>query len=61
MGTLHCHRCPDVLTLASEVVAATPGRVRLADSPFFPGGGGQLPDRGVIRWNGGQARVSGFA
>ena len=32
----------------------------LADTPFYPGGGGQLADRGVVRWAGGEARVSGF-
>ena len=29
-------------------------------SPFYPGGGGQLGDRGVLRWSGGEAKVTGF-
>jgi misacylated tRNA(Ala) deacylase len=37
-----------------------PGRVLLAESPFYPGGGGQLPDRGLIRWERGEAEVTGF-
>jgi misacylated tRNA(Ala) deacylase len=61
MATLYCHRDPDALTLTTDVVAASPGRVRLADSPFFPGGGGQLPDRGLLRWTGGETQVAGFA
>lgn len=61
MAPLHCHAHPDRLTLVTTVAAAAPGRVRLAETPFFPGGGGQLPDRGVLRWAGGEARVAGFA
>jgi misacylated tRNA(Ala) deacylase len=54
------HANPDALVLTTTVVNAAPGRVVLADSPFFPGGGGQLPDKGVIRWSGGAAAVAGF-
>jgi misacylated tRNA(Ala) deacylase len=61
MATLYCHRDPDALTLTTEVVAASPGRVKLADSPFFPGGGGQLPDRGVLRHAGGETQIAGFS
>jgi misacylated tRNA(Ala) deacylase len=60
MAPLRCHADPDVLTLSTQVSAAAPGRVLLADSPFFPGGGGQLPDRGVLRFSGGEVPVSGF-
>jgi len=42
------------------VVDAGPGRVLLAESPFFPGGGGQLADRGVLRWESGQSPIAGF-
>jgi misacylated tRNA(Ala) deacylase len=54
------HEHPDVLTIETSVLDAAPGRVMLAASPFFPGGGGQLPDKGVIRWNGGEAAIAGF-
>lgn len=39
---------------------ARPGAVMLDASPFHPGGGGQLADRGRLAWNGGEARVIGF-
>jgi misacylated tRNA(Ala) deacylase len=54
----HVH--PDTLTLVTEIVDAAPGRVLLAELPFFPGGGGQLADRGWLRWSGGEAEVAGF-
>lgn len=54
------HRDPDRLTVTTEVLDARPGAVLLAESPFFPGGGGQLPDRGVLRWASGEAAVTGF-
>lgn len=57
---LFCHEHPETLTLESEVVDARPGAVALAASPFYPGGGGQPADRGVIRWQGGEAAVTGF-
>jgi misacylated tRNA(Ala) deacylase len=54
------HEHPDVLTLETEVLESRPGRLRLFASPFFPGGGGQLADRGLLRWSGGEASVTGF-
>ena len=60
MSRLFYHEYPDTLTLQTSVVDAEPGRVVLAQSPFFAGGGGQLPDKGVIRWNGGEIAVTGF-
>ena len=53
------HEHPDVLTVETSVLDASPGRVLLAASPFFPGGG-QLPDKGVIRWNHGEVAIAGF-
>ncbi len=60
MARYFCHENPETLTIESEIVEARPGRVRLAQSPFYPGGGGQLADRGALRWSGGEVAVSGF-
>jgi misacylated tRNA(Ala) deacylase len=60
MSRCFYHDNPNLLTLETEVVAARPGAVALARSPFYPGGGGQLPDRGVLRWRGGEAAVTGL-
>lgn len=60
MARYFCHEHPDVLTVASTVLDARPGAVVLETSPFHPGGGGQLADRGVVRWNGGEVSVTGF-
>jgi misacylated tRNA(Ala) deacylase len=57
---LFCHDQPETLVVETEVADARPGKVALAMSPFYPGGGGQLADRGVIRGKDGEARVSGF-
>jgi misacylated tRNA(Ala) deacylase len=60
MSRYFCHEHPDVLILESRVVDARPGAVVLEQSPFHPGGGGQLADRGILRWSGGEVRVTGF-
>jgi misacylated tRNA(Ala) deacylase len=59
MSRYYCNEHPETLTLASEVVETRPGAVRLAQHPFYPGGGGQLPDRGVLRWSGGESALTG--
>jgi len=48
MAHLYCHEHPDTLLLATEVVDSRPGKVVLAQSPFYPGGGGQPGDEGEI-------------
>jgi misacylated tRNA(Ala) deacylase len=60
MAHLFCHEHPETLTLETLVVDALPGRVALAQSPFYPGGGGQPADQGVLRWAGGEVGVTGF-
>lgn len=57
---LFCHDRPDTLMLETTVADARPGKIALAETPFYPGGGGQLADRGVVRWSGGEAKVTGF-
>ena len=54
------HEHPDRLSLDTHVLESLPGGLVLATSPFFPGGGGQLADRGEIRWSGGTVAVAGF-
>lgn len=54
------HDSPTLLTLDSQVIDSRPGAVRLAASPFYPGGGGQLPDRGVLETANGIYEVIGF-
>ena len=60
MTRYFCHEHPDTLVLETGVVNARPGAVILERSPFHPGGGGQLADRGVLRWSGGEVRVVGI-
>lgn len=57
---LFCHEHPDTLVLQTSLIDWQPGRVALAETPFYPGGGGQLADRGTVHWNGGEAKVTGF-
>jgi len=57
---LLCHEQPDTLVVQTEIADCRPGKVVLVQSPFYPGGGGQLADRGVVRWNAGEAKVVGF-
>ncbi|HZP98009.1 MAG TPA: alanyl-tRNA editing protein [Reyranella sp.] len=57
---LYCHDHPETLTVQTSVSDARPGKIALAETPFYPGGGGQLADAGVIRWTGGVAKVTGF-
>ena len=60
MARYFCHEHPDVLSLETRVVDARPGAVVLEQTPFYPGGGGQLADRGTLRWNGGEVAVTGI-
>ena len=41
------------------VLAADPGGIVLDTSAFYPGGGGQPPDHGVLLWGGVQTRIVG--
>jgi misacylated tRNA(Ala) deacylase len=60
MSRYFCHVNPDVMALRSMVAESRPGFVRLAEMPFYPGGGGQLPDRGELHWSGGTVPVDDF-
>jgi misacylated tRNA(Ala) deacylase len=60
MARYFCLDNPETLNLVTEVTDARPGRVLLAGSPFYPGGGGQLPDRGKLVWDGGEIAITGI-
>jgi misacylated tRNA(Ala) deacylase len=60
MSRYFCHEHPEVLTLETRIVDVRPGAVVIEETPFHPGGGGQLPDRGVLRWAGGEVAVAGI-
>jgi misacylated tRNA(Ala) deacylase len=61
MTRLFCQDNAEILTLEATVIRARPGAVLLSTHPFYPGGGGQLPDKGILRWQGGEAAVTGFS
>lgn len=60
MSRYFCHEHPDVLVLETRILDARPGGVVLEQSPFHPGGGGQLADRGTLLWHGGEVSVTGI-
>jgi misacylated tRNA(Ala) deacylase len=57
MTAFLCHVAPDLFEFEATVLDTRPGMVLLSRSAFYPGGGGQPADRGVLRWTGGVARV----
>lgn len=60
MTRYFCLDEPEVFDLETTVATAEPGRVLLDRSPFYPGGGGQLADRGRLHWSGGEVALAGF-
>lgn len=60
MSRYFCHDHPEILNLRSPVLESQPGLVRLAEMPFYPGGGGQLPDQGVLEGAAGIVGIAGF-
>jgi len=60
MSRYFCHEHPATLTVVTRVVDERPGAVLLETTPFHPGGGGQLADRGILRWRDGDITVVGM-
>lgn len=60
MAQYLCHDEPELLAFEAEVLESRPGAVRLSRTAFYPGGGGQLPDRGLLEWHDGKIGISGF-
>ncbi len=58
MSPYLCHTQPDCVSFDARVVARRPGAVLLDRSFFYPGGGGQLADRGTLQWSGGEVAVA---
>ena len=48
MSRYACHDRPDETTFETEIIGTEPGAVLLRESLFYPGGGGQLADRGRL-------------
>lgn len=61
MTQLLCLLHPAALSLETHVRDIRPGAVALAQTPFYPGGGGQLPDVGTLEWGRGRARIASAA
>lgn len=60
MANYFCLDHPETYSHQTHVLDSRPGRVLLAETPFYPGGGGQLPDRGTIQSSHGKLAVCGF-
>ncbi len=60
MSQYLCHESPDLFEVEAEVVRAETGRVLLSRSSFYPGGGGQPADRGLLHWSGGETAITGI-
>lgn len=50
---------PQARSVEATVLDQRPDAVLLDRSPFFPGGGGQLADRGTLTWSGGVVTFEG--
>lgn len=54
---LLCQDHPDLFEFEAPVIDTRPGAVLLAQSPVFPGGGGQLRDNATLFWSHGEAPI----
>jgi len=60
MSRYACHDHPDEHVFRTEIVDARPGAVLLRESLFYPGGGGQLADRGHLETLRGLVAITGI-
>lgn len=57
MTDILCRQDAYVRSHSSQVLTLAAGGFTTATSPFYPQGGGQPGDRGLVRWDGGQAQI----
>lgn len=57
---LFCQDHADTYELNAKVIDARPGAVLVDRHPFFPGGGGQLADRGTLQNGRGEWQIAGI-
>ena len=57
MSRYYCQEHPFDYSITTQVIAHETDRILVEHSPFFPGGGGQLADRGTIVGDGDSASV----
>jgi misacylated tRNA(Ala) deacylase len=57
---LFCQDQPDICELTATIIDARPGAVLVDRHPFFPGGGGQLADRGTLLANDRELTIAGI-
>lgn len=55
---LFCQDHPDIYELTAKVIDTRPGAVLVDRFPFFPGGGGQLADRGTLQASGREIEIA---
>lgn len=60
MSIYFCHEHPDRHELTTTVTQVRDGAVAVAVSPFHPGGGGQVSDRGALSASSGEFAVHGI-
>lgn len=60
MSDYLCHLEPNLLEFRAEVLASKPGAVLLSRSALHPGGGGQVPDRGMLEHAHGKVAITGI-
>lgn len=60
MALLFCYDTPDVLAIEAQALDSGPGARLLSQHSFYPGGGGQLSDRGAMGGTGGDGAIAGL-